>query len=260
MAKGDKVRIKSLLAIGLVLMLAPVGLVGCTPEGTSGIELPSGLRINVGNQQEGIWVNGHGEVTTVPNIASLQLGIEARKASVAEAQTEAAIAMDRVMAALKTGGVADKDIQTQYFSIQQVTRWDEEKQEEKVIGYQVSNMVTAKIRDIAKIGSIIDAVAQAGGDFTRIDNISFSIDDPSAYRKDARDKAMADAKAKADQLANLSGVTLGKPTYISESTSYPVYPPPFRMPEAAAAAPMTPISPGEMKVSLDIQVVYAILD
>jgi len=254
------VRIKSLLAIGLVLMLAPVGLVGCTPEGTSGIELPSGLRINVGNQQEGIWVNGHGEVTTVPDIASLQLGIEARKASVAEAQTEAMIAMDRVMAALKAGGVADKDIQTQYFSIQQVTRWDEEKQEEKVIGYQVSNMVTAKIRDIAKTGSIIDAVAQAGGDFTRIDNISFSIDDPSGYRKEARDKAMADAKAKADQLANLSGVTLGKPTYISESISYPVYPPPFRMPEAAAAAPMTPISPGEMKVSLDIQVVYAILD
>jgi uncharacterized protein YggE len=258
--EGGQMRKKRLLIIGLSLVIILAVLGGCTSEGTSGAELISALRsINASNQQEGIWVTGHGEVAVAPDIASLQLGIEARKASVAEAQTEAAIAMDRVMAALKTGGVADKDIQTQYFSIQQVTRWDEEKQEEKVIGYQVSNMVTAKIRDIAKIGSIIDAVAQAGGDFTRIDNISFSIDDPSAYRKDARDKAMADAKAKADQLANLSGVTLGKPTYISESTSYPVYPPPFRMPEAAAA-PMTPISPGEMKVSLDIQVVYAILD
>jgi len=120
-------------------------------------------------------------------------------------------------------------------------------------------MVMAKIREIAKTGSIIDSVAEAGGDLTRIDHISFSIDDPSEYRKEARDKAMADAKAKAEQLANLSGVRLGKPTYISESISYPVYPPPVRAAEAAPA-PVTPISPGEMKISLDIQVVYAILD
>jgi len=70
---------------------------------------------------------------------------------------------------------------------------------------------------------------------------------------------MADAKAKAEQLANLGGVTLGKPTYISESISYPVYSQPPRVAEAAPA-PTTPISPGEMKISLDIQVVYAILD
>jgi len=120
-------------------------------------------------------------------------------------------------------------------------------------------MVIATIREIAKAGSIIDAVAEAGGDFTRIDNISFSIDDPSEYRKEARDKAMADAKAKAEQLANLGGVTLGKPTYISESISYPIYPPSVGVAEAAPA-PVTPISPGEMKISLDIQVVYAILD
>ena len=251
--------IKRLLAIGLVLMLALVGLVGCTSEGTSEIELPSGLRINVGNQQEGIWVNGYGEVNAAPDIAILQLGISARRASVAEAQAEAATAMDEVMTVLKQGGVADKDIQTQYFSIQQVTRWDRETEEEVVIGYRVTNMVTAKIREIAKTGSIIDAVAEAGGDFTRIDNISFSIDDPSEYRKEARDKAMADAKAKAERLANLGGVTLGKPTYISEYISYPIYPPSVGVAEAAPA-PVTPISPGEMKISLDIQVVYAILD
>ena len=251
--------IKRLLAIGLVLMLALVGLAGCTSEGTSGIELPSGLRINVGNQQEGIWVNGYGEVNAAPDIAILQLGISAQRASVAEAQAEAATAMDKVMTVLKQGGVADKDIQTQYFSIQQVTKWDRETEEEVVIGYRVTNMVTAKIREIAKTGSIIDAVAEAGGDFTRINSISFSIDDPSEYRIEARDKAMADAKAKAEQLANLGGVTLGKPTYISESISYPIYPPSVGVAEAAPA-PVTPISPGEMKVSLDIQVVYAILD
>ena len=256
-AEGDKVRITSLLATGSVLMLALVGLVGCTSEGTSGIELPSGLRININSQQEGLWVNGHGEVNAAPDVAILQLGISAQRASVAEAQSEAATAMDKVMKSLSESGIASKDIQTQQFSIQQVTRWDQDKQEEIVIGYRVSNMVMAKIREIAKTGSIIDAVAEAGGDFTRIDNISFSIEDPSPYRNQARDKAMADAKAKAAQLASLSGVKLGQPTYISESISYPVYPSPVRM---AEAAPVTPISPGEMKITLDVQVVYAIAE
>jgi len=244
-------RIKSLLAIGLVLALVLVGLVGCT----SGTNSP----IYTSNQQEGIWVNGHGEVNAAPDIAILQLGISAQEASVAEAQAEAATSMDKIMTALKNEGVADKDIQTQYFSIQQITRWDQDKQEEIVIGYRVSNAVVAKIREIDKTGSIIDSVVEAGGDFTRIDGISFSIDDPSEYRIEARDKAMVDAKDKAEQLAKSSGVTLGKPTYISESISYPVYAQPPGVAEEAVAT-TTPISPGEMMVTLDVQVVYAILE
>jgi uncharacterized protein YggE len=176
-----------------------------------------------------------------------------------DAQAEAATSMGKIMTALKSEGVAEKDIQTQYFSIQQVTRWDKDRQEEIVIGYRVTNMVMAKIREINKTGSIVDSVVEAGGDFTRIDGISFSIDDPSEYRTEARNKAMTDAKTKAEQLANLSGVRLGKPTYISESISYPIYSQPPRLAEGAVA-PTTPISPGEMMVSIDIQVVYAILD
>jgi uncharacterized protein YggE len=197
--KEDKVRIKSLLTISLVLVLALVGLVGCTSEGTNGIELPSELRININSQQEGLWVNGHGEVNAAPDIAILQLGISSQNANVAEAQAEAATAMDKVMTAPKKTGVADKDIQTQQFSIQQITQWDQDKQEQVVIGYRVDNMVVAKIRQIDKTGSIIDTVAEDGGDLIRTDNISFSIDDPSEYRKEARDKAMADARAKAEE-------------------------------------------------------------
>lgn len=241
--------IKSLLAISLVLVLVFSGLAGCT----SG----SGSSLSAYNQQEGIWVNGHGEVNAAPDIATLQLGISVQRASVAEAQSEAATSMAKVMDSLKREGVADKDIQTQYFSIQQITRWDENKQEEIVIGYRVSNVVVAKIREIAKAGSIIDSVVEAGGDFTRIDGISFSIDDPSQYRIEARDEAVKDARTKAEQLANLSGVRLGKPTYISESISYPIY---AQLPRVAEKAPTTPISPGEVKVSLDVQVVYTILD
>jgi len=253
---------KWLLATGMVLALALVGLGGCTSGATSGTELSDGLKISLGNQQEGIWVSGRGEVTAAPDIAILQLGISAQRASVAEAQTEAATAMGKVTAAIKEGGIASKDIQTQQFSIQQVTRWDQDKQEQVVIGYRVDNIVVAKIRSIDNTGSIIDAVAVAGGDYTRIDSISFSIDDPSDYKKEARDKAMADAKAKAEQLANLGGVKLGTPTYITESISYPVYPSPIRAEGAisAPAAPVTSISPGEMKITLDVQVAYVISD
>lgn len=170
-------------------------------------------------------------------------------------------AMNRVMAALKDNGVSDKDIQTQSFNIYKVTRWDENSQREIVIGYRVNNIVMVKIRDIPKVGIIIDAVAVAGGDLTRIDSIGFSVDDLTKYQEEAREKAMADAEAKAKQLANEGGVTLLKPTFISENTQtpYPVYP--VRLPELAVPAPAPappPISAGETEITVSVQVIYAI--
>jgi uncharacterized protein YggE len=237
-----------LWGISLALVLAIVGLCGCaTPA-----------QVNLVTQEEGIWVTGEGEVMAVPDIATLRLGIDAQAATVAEAQSQAAEAMTRVMDALIDNDVAEKDIQTQYFSIRQVTKWDRETEEEVVVGYRVTNKVTAKIREIDKADAIIDAVIEAGGDLTRIDSISFSVDDPPAYYEELRQQAMADAKAKAEQLAELAGVTLGKPTYISEGISYPIYPRDYNY-EMAGAAPETPISPGEMEISLTVEVAYAIL-
>ncbi len=244
-----------LLVVSLVSVLAIAGLAGCQASSAAPGEITA---LNVSSQQAGIWVNGQGKVTAVPDIATLRLGIEAEAASVAEAQTKAAEAMDSVMTALTANGVAKKDIQTQNFSIRRMTKWDRVKEEETVTGYRVTNMVTAKIRDIDEAGTIIDAVAEAGGDLTRIDNISFSVDDPSDYYEAARQEAMTEAKAKAKQLAELAGVTLGKPTYISESTQIPY--PRMMMEEAVlskAGAP-TSISPGELEISLNLQVVYAI--
>lgn len=244
--------------VGLALVLVIVSLAGCGPGATT-IESIEG--INISNQQEGIWVSGTGEVSAVPDIVDLRLGIEATETSVAEAQTQAAEAMDDVMAALTSNGVAAKDIQTQYFSIRQVTRWDRDKDEEVVIGYRVTNTVAVTIRDVDKVGSIIDTVAEAGGDLARIDSINFSVDDPSGYYDEAREEAIADAKTKAEELARLAGVRLGKPTYISESTYVPrVYPQVVIEMEVMEAAPATtPISPGEAEISLTVQVGYAIL-
>ncbi len=245
-----------LLMVGLVLVLGMVGLAGCQPGSPALGEITA---LSVSSQQQGIWVTGQGKVAAVPDIATLRLGIDAEEESVAEAQTEAARAMDEVMAALTGNGVAEKDIQTQHFSIRRVTRWDRTKEVEVVTGYRVSNIVTAKIRDIDNVGTIIDAVAKAGGDLTRIDSISFSVEDPTDYFKEAREEAMNDAEAKAKQLASLAGVNLGKATYISESSFYApvVQRGGFQVLEEARVA-TTSISPGETEISLNIQVAYAI--
>ncbi|MBA7505243.1 26 kDa periplasmic immunogenic protein [subsurface metagenome] len=240
----------------LVAVLA-LGAAGCTSipgwEGSPDV-------VPVAQQQNtGIWVTGQGEAMAVPDIAELRLGVEARADTVAEAQTQASEAMDKVVAVLKDNGVAEKDIQTQRFSIYPVTRWIREKDEEEIIGYQVTNIVVAKIREMDKVGDIIDAVAEAGGDLTRIQGISFSVDDPTPYYEEARAKAVKDAKDKALQLADLADVKLGKPTYISEGA---VYLPPTRgLYEAGAPvpAPETPIIPGELKITLSIQIAYAII-
>jgi uncharacterized protein YggE len=251
---------KWLLVAGLASLLAMTGLTGC---GSASPTLGAGevAQVNISSQQEGIWVTGEGKVQAVPDIAILRLGVEAQDTSVVSAQTAAAAAMDDVMTALSDSGVASKDIQTQYFNIYKVTRWDRDDEQEVVVGYRVTNVVSAKLRELDRVGSIIDAVAEASGDLTRIDGISFSVDDPTEYYQEAREEAMADAKAKAEQLARLSGVTLGKVTYISEGSSGSVYPiaqPRMAFEMEAGIAKETPISPGEMEIGLNVQVAYSI--
>lgn len=248
---------KTLLVAGIVAVALLAGLVGCGVE-TGGIRTEP-LSINMNSQQTGIWVSGQGKITVAPDIATLTLGVSAQAATVADAQAQAATAMNKVMAALTGNGVAQKDIKTQYFNIQQVTRYDKDTQKEVVIGYRVSNTVTAKVRAMDKVGTVIDAVAAAGGDLTRVNGISFSVDQPEKYYAQARELAMNDAKAKAEQMASLGGVKLGGPTYVTENAYYPPVPYPMGAYKSEAApAPTTPISPGETDIILNVQVTYAI--
>ena len=251
----------SVIILGLALLATIIGLSGCA-GGAAAPALPAITGINVASQQQGVWVSGHGSVFVAPDICTLRLGVDAQATTVTDAQAQAAKAMDAVMKSLTANGIAAKDIQTQAYSIQRVTRYDQPTQKEVFVGYRVSNFVTAKIRAIDKVGITIDAVTAAGGDLTRIDSISFSIEDPTASLQSARDKAMADAKAKAGQLATLGGIKLGKPTYISDSSQGVIIPQSkVAMPAAApGVAATTPISAGEMQVTVDVQVVYGILD
>jgi uncharacterized protein len=247
------------VVLGLFLLLAVPALSGCSSlasaEGTP--------QIQINQQQQGIWVNGTGELSVTPDIAVLNLGVIAQEINVAKAQSEASEAMTKVMKALSDGGIAQKDIQTGYYSINQRTRWDNEKQTDTPTGFEVANMVSVKVRDTARIGNIIDAVVQAGGDLIRINGINFSVEEPSKYYKEVREKAMTAAKNKAEELAKLAGVTLGKPTYITENAEYsPVY---GRYANFSAAVPAPAIinaapsiSTGETKITLSVQVTYSI--
>lgn len=248
-----------LLVIGFVLIVLALVVTGCDARlpGTSFPEPTTSAGIILSQQNTGIWVTGEGKVSVVPDVAILSLGVEAEATTVVEAQRQAAEAMEAVMNKLDEHGVDEKDIKTQRFRIN--PRWDRNRR--SIVGYQVTNMVTAKIREVDDTGIIIDAVAKAGGDYTRINSISFTVDDPTDYYEEVREKAMDDAEAKAKQLAKLGGVSLGKPTYISEGRISPPVPRDFFregvLPAAPAPAP-TPISPGETEIQLTVQVVYSI--
>jgi uncharacterized protein YggE len=166
--------------------------------------------------------------------------------------------MDGVMKALKSNGVAEKDIQTQRFSIYPMRKWIEDEQREIIIGYRVTNIVVAKIRQVDKVGTIIDDVAEVGGDLTRIENIGFSIDDPTPYYKEARAEAIGDAVAKAKQMADSANIKLGKLLYISESTPYVPVVRDFLLKAEGAAPSTTPISAGELEIQVTVQMVYDI--
>lgn len=239
------------LALSLGLILLVVGLAGCNERA----HLAGGI---FNNQSTGIWVSGQGKVTAAPDVAVLSLGVQAQAGTVDQAQGQATASMNAVVNALKTGGVADKDIRTQVFNIQQLTKYDDKTQVQTIIGYLVTNTVTVKVRNVGSAGIIIDAVAKAGGDNTRINSISFTIDDPTPFETQARQLAMADAKAKATQLANQAGVKLGGPTYINESGGFvPLPAVPLAISQAGGAS-STPISPGTNDVTVNVQVTYDI--
>ena len=261
---------------GLILLIAAVSLLlaACTtedggaapsgPAGPASAPLAATARAYPGvgtSQQFGLWVTGTGRVTYAPDIVLLRLGLEAEALTVADAQEQARTAMAGVLAVLEANGIAEKDIQTTQFSIQPVYQWIESKRKQELTGYRVSNIVQAKIRQVADAGDVIDAAAEAGGDVVRIQGISFDINDPSPLQDRARGLAVKEAVAKAQQIAGAAGIALGEVIYISETTLSPPTPVPGVMMEArmAGAAPApTEILPGEAEVNVRVQMVYSI--
>jgi uncharacterized protein YggE len=151
---------------------------------------------------------------------------------------------------LKSLGIAEKDLQTIGYNV--YPRYD--RQEGKPTGYSVHNGVRATVRDIAKLGGTIDAAVAAGAN--QVMGISFDLADRSQAMQQAREAAVNDARAKAEQYAKLAGGTLGAPLKIAENVATPAFDTAKRTAAPAAAAPDTPIQPGEGTVSLTVQITY----
>ncbi len=213
-------------------------------------------------QQSGIWVGGSGKVVITPDLAILTVGVEAQNKSVDQARADAAQAMNAIRDVLKKNGIADKDIRTQSYSIYPQYVWNDFNKRQEITGYQVTNSLTVKSRNLDGVGALIDDVSKAGGNLTRINGISFTAEHPETYANQAREAAVKDAMAKAQQFATLTGAKLGKLVYISETgANVPIYQDyakgALAMAEVGAPAP-TPISPGEMEVTISVQAVFAI--
>ena len=252
----------------------PAPLVEAAAKGR-GLGAPTGVPVISGyptlqaNGQTGIWVSGQGKISLEPDLVLLNVGVETTGRTVAEANGKAAIAMDAIVAALRGRGLDDKDIQTRSFNVfpqyeyREVTESGFRTNRQILVGYRVSNTAAIKIRDLDAVGEIVDEVATAGGDSTRINGISFTVEDTSPMMDDLRALAVGDAMNKAEDFARLSGVGLGRLVFISESSAgRPIVQnlavPRMAFAEAAFAAPSTPIIGGELELTLNVQAVFAI--
>lgn len=216
-----------------------------------------GVNPGAGAGEHTVSVTGTGRVLLSPDTAALRLGVTATAKTVKEARAAAAQSMTAVLASLKLLGIADRDIQTTILSLQPVYDWQNGTNPPRLTGYTLSNGIVITIRNLDKVGEAIDGALAAGA--TSLDSISFRVADQAAAERQARESAMAEAKAKAGVLAAAAGVSIIGVQSISE-TMAPV-PYPIFYGEAAGAALRdiaTPVMPGTNEVSVTVAVVYLI--
>ena len=203
-----------------------------------------------------ITVVGEGTVAVEPDVASVQIGVETTGDSVDEASTEAGDVMDAVLAALTKLKIPSKDIQTSAFNIYVERPMMPSGEPSDSVVYHVSNSVTVTIRDLSKVGDVLEAAIDAGAN--NIYGVNFSVSDPDAAMVEARSKASADALARAEELAALNGVEVGELISISEVISGNAVPLASINASYALGKGGGPVAPGELEMTAQLQVVYAI--
>ncbi|HEU0165839.1 MAG TPA: SIMPL domain-containing protein [Thermomicrobiales bacterium] len=240
----------SLYAAVALVMLAAVSFapLAARAQSTPAADLSQGT----------ITVNGTGVITVDPDMATISFGVENQSRLLEDAQTSNSTAITKVTKALTDGGVDAKDIQTSSYYVYPISKYDDSGNYVGVTGYQVSTTLSVKVKDLDKLGTLLDSAVAAGANF--VYGISFSVEDPSKPADQARAAAVADARGKADTLAKAAGLVITGVYSINETSS----PTPMAQDYQAAAsaadsAPMAkqvPISAGTTQVEVDIQIVF----
>ena len=198
-------------------------------------------------------ISATGEATRVPDVAIITAGVVTRAASATAALQQNAARMERVRAALKRSGIADRDIQTSNISLNPEYRYVQD-QPPQLTGYTASNQLSVRFRDIAKSGDILDALVAEGAN--SINGPNLTIDKPDEALDEARTKALGIGRARAELYARSLGMRVVRLLSVSEGGgSYPV-PPPMPMMMEARAQAGTKIDPGEQKLSVTLGMVF----
>lgn len=210
-----------------------------------------------------ITVTGHGEISAKPDIVEISVGVLTHAPTASQAAKDNSAIVTRLMTTLTEHGVAEKDVQTKELHVAprytQPNPGDRANSAEfvpRIIGYEVVNNVGVIVRKLDQVGTLLDALLQAGAN--QVSGISFRIEHPEGLMDQARMEAMADAKHKATLLAREAGVRVGAPRSIEEPDGQPFLPR-FSSNMMGASAPQMPVAPGEEKISVTVSVVYELL-
>lgn len=201
-------------------------------------------------------------VEAAPDVATVGTGVQTRAQTAQAAMQQNAAQTEKLIAALAKAGIAKADIQTSGINLSaqyDYNNRDNQPQGPRFIGYEASNQLTVKLRDITRVGASLDAMVAAGA--TNISGPNFSIDDPSPLLVQARGTALNSAKAQADFYAQAAGYRTARLVSISENNSGGHPPMPIVTTAArfkADAAPMTPVEPGQVSASVTLTVQYAL--
>jgi len=209
-------------------------------------------------QRHSITVTGEGKVTSVPDIAKIQLGYKIEKRTVAEAQEDNTEKMNAMIKKLKEDfKIDEKDIKTTTYNISPRYDWNRGKQ--TLRGYEVRQNISVKVREMEKVSQILDSAGGIG--LNQVGSLTFEIDDPEELKQEAREKALKAAKEKAEALAKVAGVKLGRIISFSESGSQPV--PIYRdyamKTEGLGGAEVPEIEAGSTEIIIVATVEYEIL-
>lgn len=203
-----------------------------------------------------IVVSGTGTVAGQPDEAVISIGAQITAPTLADATAQAATSMTKVLDAIKAQGIDPKDIQTSSYNVSPITNY-KEGQTPETTGYQVTNIVNVTVRDLSKVGAVLDAGMGAGANY--LGGVSFSIADPSPLQAQAQTLAVKDAMASAQTLADAAGVKLGKIISISDAGTLPPQPlASNRAVLADAAAAPGPVATGSLEVTSNVQMRFEI--
>ena len=198
-------------------------------------------------------ISAYGEVKLPPDQATISLGVETTGPTAAAAMGANAEKMNRVVAALKAAGVADRDIRTDQLSLSPQYAYAEG-QAPRLTGYQASNQVTVTENDLTRLGRLTDAVVGAGA--TNVGGISFGLASPVAAENSARVAAVKSLEDKARLYADAAGYRIGRLVSLTEGGGGPAQEPrPIVMMAARNSAP-TPVAAGEVDVRVDVSGVF----